>query len=268
MVLLTAAMVLVIVAVVAFTFASTGGGSGQGSGTPTGPDSAVVLSVEQASLAEEGQDIRVSGYLVSAEGKTVLATSLAESMPPQAGGPTIGVVGLDLADIVGLSTSAGQAGAASVTWSDSPVVLQGVAVSGVFEVRKVPRVEEAALGDLVVRFSPVAEPVFSGDQVWWALDVTNNGQSEVELTFSDGQRGDVSLVQGETEVYAWSAGKSFTQAIETIRLEPGKTLSVVLTDTLTAPPGTYDVTALVTALAGPEDTAAPLPAITSTLVVR
>jgi hypothetical protein len=43
---------------------------------------------------------------------------------------------------------------------------------------------------------------------------------------------------------------------------------VVLNDTLTVPAGTYDVTAWVTAMVGPEDTAAALPTITTTLVIH
>jgi hypothetical protein len=122
-VLLTAATVLVIVAVVAFTFAFTSG-SGQGSGTPTSPDSAAVLAVEQALLAEAGQDIKVGGHFVSTGGKAVLASALAESMPPLAGGATIQLPGLDLADIVGRSTTSGRAGTADVTWSGFPIVLR------------------------------------------------------------------------------------------------------------------------------------------------
>ena len=77
--LLPPATLLVIVAVVVFTFAFTGGG-GQGSGIPTGPDSTVVLTVDQALAAEAGQDIKVSGYLVSTSGPDVLASALAESI--------------------------------------------------------------------------------------------------------------------------------------------------------------------------------------------
>jgi Intracellular proteinase inhibitor len=266
-VLLTAATLLVIVAVVGFTFALRGGG-GQGSGTPTGPDSSVVLTVDQALAAEEGQDIKVSGYVVSTAGKVVLASALAESNPPQAGGSTMPLTGLDPSTLVGLSSTAGQAGLADVTWSDYSLVLEGVVVSGVFEVRATPPVELATSGDIMVRFSPVSEPVSSGDQVWWALDVITRGQTPVDLTFSDSQRGDIILDQGDTDLYTWSANKTFTQEVQTVTLQPGKSFPVVLNDTVSVPSGTYNMTARITAMVGPVDTAAPLPEIVTTLVVH
>jgi hypothetical protein len=265
-VLLAAATLLVIFAVVAFTLAFTG--EGREPGTPTGPDSSVVLTVEQALAAEEDQDIKVRGHLVSSGGTMVLASALLESLPPQAGGSTIPLSGLKLTDIVGLSTTSGQTGVADVTWSDFPLVLEGVVVAGVLEVRVVPDVDQTSLGDVKVRFSPVTEPISSGDDVWWAMDVTNNGRSSVDLTFSDGRLGDLTLDQGDSELYKWSAGKVFDQAIRTVTLGPGRSFPVVLNDTLTVPAGTYDVTAWVTAMVGPEDTAAALPTITTTLVIH
>jgi hypothetical protein len=266
-VLLTAAILLLIVAVVIFTFALRGGG-GQGSGTPTGPDSNVVLTVDQALVAEAGQDIKVSGYVVSTGGKVVLASALAESNPPQAGGATMPLTGLDPSTLVGLNSSAGQAGLADVTWSDYSLVLEGVIVSGVFEVRGTPPVELATSGDITVRFSPVSAPVSSGEQVWWALDVINKGQAPVDLTFSDSQRGDIILDQGDADLYAWSANKGFAQEVLTVTLQPGKSFPVVLNDTLSVPPGTYNVTARITGMVGPAATGAPLPDIVTTLVVH
>ena len=267
-VLLTAAILLVIAAVVVFTFALTGSSGGQGSGIPTGPASSVVLTVDQALVAEAGQDIKVSGYIVSTGGKTVLASALAESNPPQAGGATIALTGLDPNALVGLSSSAGQAGLADVTWSDYTLVLEGVVVSGVFQVRATPPVEEATSGDIKVRFSPVSAPVGSGDQVWWAMDVVNTGQAPVDLTFSDSQRGDIILDQGDADLYTWSASKGFTQEVLTVTLQPGKSFPVVLNDTQSVPPGTYNLTARIMGMVGPADTAAPLPEIVTTLVVH
>ena len=267
-VLLTAATLLVVVAVVVFAFAFTGGSGGQGSGNPTGPGSSVILTVDQALVAEAGQDVKISGYVVSAGGKTVLASALAESSPPQAAGPTIPISGLPLTTLVGLSSTAGQAGLADVTWSDYPLVLEGVVVSGTFEVRVAPPVEEATSGGVRLRFSPVSAPVSTGSQVWWAIDVTNTGQVPVDLTFSDGQRGDVILDQGDADLYKWSADMGFTQEVTTIVLEPGKPFAVVLNGTLTAPVGTYNLTARVTGMVGPADTAAPLPDIVTSLIVR
>ena len=267
-VLLTAATLLVVVAIVVFTYALTGGSRGQGSGNPAGPDSSVVLTIDQALAAEPGQDVKVSGFVVSAGGKTVFASALAESNPPQAAGSTIPISGLDPATLVGLSSTAGQAGLADVTWSDYSVVLEGVIVSGTFEVRVVPHVEEALDGDVKVRFSPVSAPVSSGSAVWWAMDITNTGKTPVDLTFSDGQHGEVILDQGDADLYTWSANQTFTQQVQTITLEPGKPFAVVLNDTLKVPAGTYNLTARVTGMVGPAGTAAPLPDIVTSLIVH
>jgi hypothetical protein len=263
--LLTAATVLV-VAVTAF--ACGGGSDGQGSGTPPGPDNTAVLTVDQALASKAGQDLKISGYVVSAGGRTVLASALAESYPPQAAGATIPLSGLDLASLVGLSTTVGQAGLTEATWSDYPLVLEGLMVSGAFEVRAAPPIEEDTFDVLRLRFSAVSGPVNSGSLVWWAMDVTNTGQVPVELSFSDSQRGDIILDQGDTDVYTWSADKAFAQTVETVTLQPGKSFSVVLNDTLTVPPGAYNVTARLTAKVGPADTAEPLPDLVSTVVVH
>lgn len=267
-VLAGAACLLVVVAVVVFVLAFTSAPSG-GSGTPTGPGSSVVLTVEQALSAEEGQGLNVQGAIFATGGQTMLVSAVAESYPPQAGGATLPLKGLDLAGLVGLTSTAGQAGVAEVTWSDYWLVLKGIIQGGVLEVQGIPRVEEdTSPGGIRLRFSPVSEPVSSGDQVWWAFDVTNTGQAPVQLVFSDGQRGDLILSQGDVDAYTWSVGKSFTQGVETVTLEQGKSLSVVLNDTLDVPAGDYDVSARVTAMVGLSGSEAPLPDITSTLTVH
>jgi hypothetical protein len=98
--------------------------------------------------------------------------------------------------------------------------------------------------------------------------VTNAGKARVDVVFSSGQRGDVILSQGGLTKYAWSDGKSFTEALETVTLEPGKSLSIVLNDVLSVPPGDYDVTARVTAMVGPAGSEALLPDMTTTLTVH
>ncbi len=268
-VLATPALFIGVVAVAVFALAFTGGCSGEGPGAPTGPDSVVVLTVEQALAAEEGRELNVQGAVFATGDQTMLVSALAESYPPQAGGATLPVKGLDLDGLVGLTSTAGQVGVAEVTWSDYWPVLTGVVKEGVLEVQGIPRVEEdISFEGIRLRFSPVSEPVSSGDQVWWAFDVTNTGQAPVRLVFSDGQRGDLILSQGDVDAYTWSAGKSFTQGVEIVTLEQGKSLSVVLHDTLDVPAGDYAVTARVTAMVGPSGSEAPLPEITSTLTVH
>jgi hypothetical protein len=141
-------------------------------------------------------------------------------------------------------------------------------VNGTLEVPVVPGVDEAFLGDTRVRFSPVCEPMSSGDKVWRAMDVTNTGQSALDLTWSDGQLGDVTLDQGGADLYTWSEGMSFTQAVKALSLEPGKGFPAVLNGTLSASAGTHNVNGYVLAMVGPEATAAPLPSVMMPLVVR
>ena len=268
-VLAVAACLLVVVVVVVAVIVFTGESSGDGPTTSTGPDSSVVLTVEQALVAGEGQELNVQGSLVATGGETVLASALAESYPPQAGGAILPVKGLELTALVGLTSSAGQPGVAEVTWSDYWLVLKGVIKDGLLEVTGIPRVEEdTSFEGIRLRFSPVGEPISSGDQVWWAFDVTNTGQEPAQLVFSDGQQADVILSQGDIDAYTWSAGKSFTQVVETVTLESGKSLSIVLSDTLDVPAGDYALTARVTAMVGPSGSEAPLPDITATLTVH
>jgi Intracellular proteinase inhibitor len=256
------------VAIVAFVFAFRGGSNGGGAGNPAGAGSSVVLTVDQALAAEEGQTIHVQGALLISGGRTLLASALSESNPPQASGASLPLKGLNPSALVGLNTTAGQAGVAEATWSNYQLVLQGVIRGGVLTVQSTPRVEEdTSVAGLRLRFSPVSEPISSGDQAWWAFDATNTGQADIQLIFSDGQQADVILSQGGTDKYTWSAGKAFTQVVQTVTLAPGKSLPIVLSDTLNVPAGTYDVTARVTAMLGPSGSEVPLPDITSTLTI-
>jgi hypothetical protein len=53
--------------------------------------------------------------------------------------------------------------------------------------------------------------------------VTNAGDSAVELTFTSGQTADIVIYEeGDDEaIWRWSDGRMFTQAMETMELEPG-----------------------------------------------
>lgn len=233
-----------------------------------GEGGTVVLTIEQALAADPGQLIKVQGTVVATGTEVVLASLLLESYPPQAGGATLPVKDLDLEELVGLSSTAGQPELAQVTWSDYWVVLEGVINDGVLDVQKTPRVVEATSGEVRVRFSPVSEPLVAGDQVWWAFDVKNVGMTPLDLTFSSGQRGDVILTQDGMEEYRWSAGKAFTEAIETVTIKPGIALSIVLNDKVQVAPGEYDLTATITAAAGPENALAALPELRTAVTVR
>jgi hypothetical protein len=237
-----------------------------GCANPTSPE--VALSVEQALTAEDGRLIRAQGQVVATEADVVLASALLESYPPQAGGAILAVKGLDLAALVGLSSTVRQPGVALVTWSDFEVVLEGVVKNGTLEVESVPRVIEAGNAEMKVRFSAPVEPLVSGEMVWWVFDVTNLTGGELELTFPDGQTGEVVLAQSGEEKYRWSEGKAFIEAIRVDTIEPGGTVSYWLNDLLQIAPGVYDLKAMVTASAGPEGTTSELPQVATTVKVR
>jgi hypothetical protein len=225
--------------------------AGCGSAEPAGEGDA--LTVEQALKSDAGQPIKVQGAIVAKDGTVVLASVLLESYPPQAGGATLPVEGLDLESLVGLSTTADKPNFTAETWSDYWVVLGGGIEDGVLKVQSVPRAVQTESTGVRVRFSPVFEPLVAGGNVWWAFDVKNLQAMPLDLVFASGQRGEVVLAQNGVEKYRWSAGKAFTEAIETVTLEPSKSFSVVLNDSLSVAPGDYELTATVTASVGPAE---------------
>jgi hypothetical protein len=84
------------------------------------------LPVEEA-VDEEGPAI-VTGSLLANGDDVRLCAALAESFPPQCGGGSISVVGLDLETLDGLTTER------DVTWSDLPIRVEGVLADGTLTV--------------------------------------------------------------------------------------------------------------------------------------
>jgi len=251
-------------------------GAGATTTTSTTAARAEILTIEQALLAERGSTILVQGALVAPSGgavsQMVLASVLLESYPPQAGGASLILKGLDLEDLVGLSSTSEQPDMAQVTWSDYWMVLKGVIKDGVLDVRETPRIVTATAAGATVRFSPVSEPIVSGDTVWWAFDVKNSGSTALQLRFSSGQHVEVVLAQSGVEKYRWSSGKAFTQAIEDVTIQPGKMWSAVVNDTIAVPAGEYDLTATITSWVSGTGTGdspeSSLPQLTTTIRVN
>ena len=63
----------------------------------------------------------------------------------------------------------------------------------------------------------------AGDTVVLALRVTNPHAAPVRVTFPSGQTYDFAVLGGGVELWRWSAGRGFTQAVQTRTLEPGGT---------------------------------------------
>lgn len=100
-------------------------------------------------------------------------------------------------------------------------------------------------------FSAGYEPdtLRAGEPVTWRLSVRNNTPEAVTLTFPSGKKGDVVLMAEDgTEVYRWSEGMFFTEAIVRERLEPDEEVLYRLVErNLTVEPGTYDLVAVLAA---------------------
>jgi hypothetical protein len=65
------------------------------------------------------QSFEFTGYLFRVEGATKICDAILESYPPQCGGESYTVTGLDLAEVDGVQEAQG------VAWTDDRVTLQG-----------------------------------------------------------------------------------------------------------------------------------------------
>ena len=91
------------------------------------------LSVEEALASTLSGPLMVTGNLVAAYDEVRLCSELLESSPPQCGGPSLLVQGLDLTSVEGLQTAGG------VSWTDGRVSLLGTVANGVLTVSTTSR---------------------------------------------------------------------------------------------------------------------------------
>ena len=61
-----------------------------------------------------------------------------------------------------------------------------------------------------------------GDDVTFRFTVVNGGDTPVELTFRDACRADFAVYENDTEVWRYSDGQMFAQALSTADLQPGE----------------------------------------------
>ena len=120
-----------IVAVVALVLMATGcGGSddsdGDGDGANPGQttESTAPMSVAEASNQPNGTTVVVTGFLIEDSGVLAISDSIAESYPPQSGGPRLEVEGIDLATVPGVNEEG------PVRWLDQPVEITGTIEDG------------------------------------------------------------------------------------------------------------------------------------------
>jgi len=99
--------------------------------------------------------------------------------------------------------------------------------------------------DAQVTFTP--DPLRAGS-VSFTVTITNDTTKAVALTFSSGQRADVTLSKGGDTVYTWSAARSFTQEIGHVQVAAGGNEAFTLDDPdFAVPAGSYTLRATVTA---------------------
>jgi hypothetical protein len=78
------------------------------------------LSIEEAIAADTDEMLLVNGNLLADGEEVRLCYALAESFPPQCGGPSLLVEGIELEEVDGLITEG------DVSWTDRPIQLRGI----------------------------------------------------------------------------------------------------------------------------------------------
>jgi hypothetical protein len=87
------------------------------------------MRIEHALRIQGSKSARVRGFLLCCEDEPArLCTELLESMPPQCGGASLIVEGLDVASLTGIARSE------DCSWSVEPVELEGIVEDGVLRV--------------------------------------------------------------------------------------------------------------------------------------
>lgn len=113
---------------------------------------------------------------------------------------------------------------------------------------------EKIIGDLKISLSVPSSQVKLGEVMRFNISIENLGAQPHELTFNSGQKFDIRVedISG-SKVWQWSDGRMFTQLIETIVIEPGKSISFdaewPLVNSAGDPvnPGEYNIFARITA---------------------
>lgn len=85
---------------------------------------------------------------------------------------------------------------------------------------------EKVIGDFKISLSTPSSEVKMGEVMRFNLSVENLGTQPHELTFNSGQRFDIRVEDmSGSKVWQWSDGRMFIQLIETVVIEPGKSIS-------------------------------------------
>jgi hypothetical protein len=222
--------------------------------TTTGPQTDQPRSIDEALAAPNDAQLQVAAPLIAAGDDVRLCGAVMESYPPQCGEPSLPLEGLDLDGVVGLSRADPEFG--GVVWTDFSLEVFGTMQDGTLT-EATPIQAAASVGDTTAELSLAVSPnpIPRQGGVVWLIDVTNLTEAPLVLRFRDGQSADVVLAdESGTEVYRWSDGMGFTDALRDQTIEPGATWSIQLRDKLEVAPGRYLASATVTAENAPEVT--------------
>jgi hypothetical protein len=116
----------------AVSLAACGGDDDSAAGDDTSTASTVPagpgISIEEALETDSDEPQLVNGNLLITDGQARLCSALAESFPPQCGGASLLITGLDLAQVDELIVEG------DVMWTDRPIQLAGVVADGILTV--------------------------------------------------------------------------------------------------------------------------------------
>jgi hypothetical protein len=188
-----------------------------------------------------------SGFMFIDPTESHLCESMLESYPPQCGGPSVQLLDLRPESVVALMSPADQP-VAPFFWTDYVLGVEGASGgNGLSGVVLTDPVYSSEVEGMTLRTADLG--IVAGEPVIWPFDLTNNADGDVTLTFTSGQRMDLTLSNDSGEVYFWSGDMFFTQMVEEVLLPAGGTFPYVLTaEPIDVPPGVYTATAWVTAL--------------------
>lgn len=204
----------------------------------------MALTLALAACAEStGSDsaAEYEGIIFNDSQGSQLCGALAESFPPQCGEPIIGLGDLRLDGVVALQS------AEATSWTDYVAGVAGTQDGSALT--DVVLTDPVAIGTspgLALRVADLG--ITSGTPIVVPIDLTNTSDETVTLTFTSGQRVELTLSRNGTEAYRWSSTASFIQSVEEVPLPAGATFGRTL---ITAPvdlaSGRYEAKAWITA---------------------
>lgn len=220
--------------------------NGCGSVRDEGGTGGVPLLTPDEAASRSG-DASVQGFFWArpAQGTALLCESALESFPPQCGGESIAVTGVDIPSLAGVEFNQ------NIFWAED-VRIRGRLGDGTLESSSVEFNTGNRQNGLSFRVVVPLEVPRAG--ATWLAILTNSGAAPVDVRFTDGQSAEVILTDPDTgdTVYEWSQGQSFTAAARTEALSPGETVRFALSDeNFDLASGVYDVQGLLTGSPSP-----------------